>query len=131
MAVPQDDVFRALNDSLAFDWRLAPYDVQQSVAHASMLAARGIISEADRDALHAALETVADEVRDDTFAFAEGDEDVHMAIERRVTELAGEAGRTAAHGALAQRPGRHRHGDVHARRGAARPRPRRSSWCRR
>ena len=55
-----------------------------------MLAARGIISAEDRDALHAALAIVAAEVRDGTFPFAEDDEDVHMAIERRVTELAGE-----------------------------------------
>ena len=89
---PQAQAFRALNDSLAFDWRLAPFDVQQSVAHVRMLAARGIIAEADRVALHAALETVAQEVRDGTFVFADRDEDVHMAIERRVTELAGEAG---------------------------------------
>jgi argininosuccinate lyase len=92
MAVPQADVFRQLNDSLSFDWRLAPYDVQQSVAHASMLAASGIISDGDRDALHAALRTVADEVKENRFTFAAGDEDVHMAIERRVTELAGEPG---------------------------------------
>jgi argininosuccinate lyase len=91
-ALPQDDAFRRLNDSLAFDWRLAPFDVRQSVAHASMLAARGIISEPDRDALHAALAVVAREVQDGTFPFAPDDEDVHMAIERRVTELAGEAG---------------------------------------
>jgi argininosuccinate lyase len=89
---PQADAFRRMNDSLSFDWRLAPFDVQQSVAHASMLAARGIISDADRDALHAALAIVAQEVADDSFPFAEKDEDVHMAIERRVTELAGEAG---------------------------------------
>jgi argininosuccinate lyase len=92
MAVAQADAFRRLNDSLAFDWRLAPYDVQQSVVHATMLAARGIISDGDRDALHAALETVAAEVAENRFAFADGDEDVHMAIERRVTELAGEPG---------------------------------------
>jgi argininosuccinate lyase len=91
-AEPQADAFRRLNDSLAFDWRLAPFDVQQSVAHASMLAARGIISSEDRDALHAALAVVSVEVRDGTFPFAQSDEDVHMAIERRVTELAGEAG---------------------------------------
>jgi argininosuccinate lyase len=91
-ALPQDDAFRRLNDSLAFDWRLAPFDVQQSIAHASMLAAQEIISDEDRDALHAALEVVAKEVADGTFPFAENDEDVHMAIERRVTELAGEAG---------------------------------------
>jgi len=91
-AEPQADAFRRLNDSLAFDWRLAPFDVQQSVAHASMLAAQEIISDEDRDALHAALAVVAKEVADGTFPFAENDEDVHMAIERRVTELAGEAG---------------------------------------
>ena len=72
MAVPQDDVFRRMNDSLSFDWRLAPYDVQQSVAHASMLAASGIISDEDRDALHAALSRVAEEVRDGTFAVRRG-----------------------------------------------------------
>ncbi len=92
MAEKQADVFRALNDSLSFDWRLAPFDVAQSVAHAAMLAAQGVISAEDRDALHAALAVVKGEVRDGTFAFADGDEDVHMAIERRVTELAGEAG---------------------------------------
>ncbi len=92
LAMSQDDAFRAINDSLQFDWRLAPYDVAQSVAHTTMLAACGIISVADRDALHGALERVAEEVRDGSFAFADGDEDVHMAIERRVSELAGEAG---------------------------------------
>jgi argininosuccinate lyase len=91
-AIPQDEAFRRLNDSLAFDWRLAPYDVRQSIAHATMLAARGIISDADRHALHRALAVVATEVEHETFPFAPNDEDVHMAIERRVTELAGEAG---------------------------------------
>src|SRR6202000_2956724 len=44
----QDDAFRALNDSIGFDWRLAPYDVDQSIAHATMLAAQGIIGDDDR-----------------------------------------------------------------------------------
>jgi argininosuccinate lyase len=92
LAVTQDEAFRRLNDSLAFDWRLAPYDVEGSVAHAEMLAACGIITEQDGDALHGALEKVAAEVAEGRFAFAEGDEDVHMAVERRVSELAGEAG---------------------------------------
>ena len=42
-AEPQSEAFRALNDSLAFDWRLGPYDVEQSRAHSRMLAAKGII----------------------------------------------------------------------------------------
>ena len=88
----QDDAFRALNDSIGFDWRLAPYDVDQSIAHATMLAAREIISEPDRDALTRGLEQIRDELRDGAFPFADGDEDVHMAIERRLTEITGSAG---------------------------------------
>jgi argininosuccinate lyase len=91
-AQPQDPAFRALNDSIAFDRRLAPYDVRQSRAHASMLAAQGIISEQDRDELVRGLDAVARELSDGTFPFAEGDEDIHMAIERRLTELAGPVG---------------------------------------
>jgi argininosuccinate lyase len=91
-AEPQHSDFRAMNDSLRFDWRLGPYDVAQSRAHAAMLAAQQIISEAERDELQRALDQVSDELRDARFPFAEGDEDVHMAIERRVTELAGPVG---------------------------------------
>ena len=91
-AEPQDTAFRALNDSLSFDWRLGPYDVQQSRAHAAMLAAQGIISAAERDQLHAALDQVERELGQGSFPFADGDEDIHMAIERRVTELAGRVG---------------------------------------
>jgi argininosuccinate lyase len=84
--------FRALNDSITFDWRLGPYDVEQSRAHASMLAAQGIISESERDELLGGLDQVAGELRDGTFPFATEDEDIHMAIERRVTEIVGEVG---------------------------------------
>ena len=89
---PQHETFRALNDSLSFDWRLGPYDVQQSRAHAAMLAAQGIISAAERDELHHALDQVEQELVGGGFPFADGDEDIHMAIERRVTELAGRVG---------------------------------------
>jgi len=88
----QDDAFRALNDSIGFDWRLAPYDVDQSIAHASMLAAREIISEADRDELIGGLQRIREELREGTFPFAADDEDIHMAIERRLTEIVGAAG---------------------------------------
>ncbi len=91
-AEPPDHLFRRLNDSIGYDWRLGPYDVQQSRAHASMLAARGIIGEDDRDQLHGALDQVEAELGDGPFPFADGDEDIHMAIERRVTEIAGPVG---------------------------------------
>jgi argininosuccinate lyase len=89
---PQDPAFRALNASLRFDRRLWPYDVAQSRAHARMLAATGIIAEGDRDALLAGLEAVERELAEERFAFAADDEDIHMAIERRLTELAGSVG---------------------------------------
>jgi argininosuccinate lyase len=91
-AEPQDDAFRRLNDSIGFDWRLGPYDVHQSRAHVAMLAARGIISEDERDQLHTALAEVERELSDGSFPFEDGDEDIHMAIERRVTEIAGPVG---------------------------------------
>jgi argininosuccinate lyase len=91
-AEPQNQAFRRLNDSIRFDWRLGPYDVEQSRAHASMLARQGIISDADRTELDRALEQVERELADGSFAFADDDEDIHMAIERRVTEIAGPVG---------------------------------------
>jgi argininosuccinate lyase len=91
-AQPQDDAFRRMNDSISFDWRLWPYDIEQSEAHATMLAARGIISDADRDSLLRGLAQVRSEAADGSFPFAERDEDVHMAIERRVTEIVGKVG---------------------------------------
>src|SRR4051794_32049785 len=89
---PQDPAFQRLNASAAFDWRLGPYDVAQSRAHVAMLAAVGVITGEDRDALLGALDTVARELDDGRFSLLPDDEDVHMAIERRVTELAGRVG---------------------------------------
>jgi argininosuccinate lyase len=89
---PQDPDFQRLNASLSFDRRLWPQDVAQSRAHAEMLAAQGIISEADRDALLDALGDVAAELAEGSFPFRADDEDIHMAIERRLTELAGPVG---------------------------------------
>src|SRR5690348_1802932 len=91
-ASSQDAGFRALNDSISFDVRLAPYDVAQSQAHAAMLAATGIISESERDELLDGLGQVEAELRDGTFAVGDGDEDIHMAIERRLTEIVGRVG---------------------------------------
>jgi argininosuccinate lyase len=89
---PQDPAFQRLNASIGFDRRLWPYDVQQSRAHATMLAAQGIIGEDDRDALLAGLDAVQQELESGRFPFAPDDEDIHMAIERRLTELAGPVG---------------------------------------
>ncbi len=89
---PQDPAFRALNASVGFDRRLWPFDVAQSRGHARMLAARGIIEVADRDALLAGLDEVERELAEERFAFAPDDEDIHLAIERRLTEVVGPVG---------------------------------------
>jgi argininosuccinate lyase len=89
---PQDPAFQALNASIGFDRRLWPHDVAQSRAHARMLAAQGVLSEEDRDALLAGLDAVEAELREGSFRFAPDDEDIHTAVERRLTELAGPVG---------------------------------------
>jgi argininosuccinate lyase len=89
---PQDPVFQRLNSSLSFDRRLWPHDIAQSRAHARMLAAQEIIGDDDRDALLAALDAVEGELVAGEFGFEHDDEDIHMAIERRVTEIAGAVG---------------------------------------
>jgi argininosuccinate lyase len=89
---PQDAAFQRLNASIAFDQRLWPHDVEQSRAHATMLAARGIIGEDDRDALLQGLDAVEAELAEGRFPFRDDDEDIHMAVERRLTEIAGPVG---------------------------------------
>jgi argininosuccinate lyase len=81
-----------MNASIGFDRRLWPQDIAQSRAHARMLAAQGIISEDDRDALLRGLDEVESELARGHFVFTDDDEDIHMAIERHLTELIGEAG---------------------------------------
>ncbi len=89
---PQDPDFQAINASLAFDRRLWRHDVAQSRAHAAMLASIGVIDERERDELVRGLDAVAGELAAGSFAFLPDDEDIHMAIERRLTELAGPVG---------------------------------------
>jgi argininosuccinate lyase len=89
---PQDPLFQALNSSIAFDYRLAPYDLEQSLAHARMLARSGIIGDEDLGQIERGLEAVREEIESDSFVVQEVDEDIHMAIERRLTEIIGPAG---------------------------------------
>jgi argininosuccinate lyase len=86
---PQHPDFHRLNCSIDVDRRLWAQDIAQSRAHVRMLAARGIVSEPDRDAILEGLDAVEDEFAKSLFAFEAHDEDVHMAIERRLGELAG------------------------------------------
>ena len=89
---PQDPLFAALNTSVGFDFRLALYDIQQSLAHAQMLARAGIIGGDDLEAIERGMAQVRSEVDGNRFVVQPRDEDVHMAIERRLTEIVGEPG---------------------------------------
>jgi argininosuccinate lyase len=89
---PPDPVFQRLNSSIGFDRRLAPNDVRQSRAHVRMLAETEVLEEAEANELLRGLEEVAAELESGEFRFDDGDEDVHMAIERRLIEIVGPVG---------------------------------------
>ncbi len=88
---PADELL-AFTESLSFDRRLAPDDLDGSRAHVRGLARTGILPAEEADTIITALDQVERELTDGTFAFAPSDEDIHTAIERRVTELAGPVG---------------------------------------
>jgi argininosuccinate lyase len=88
---PADELL-AFTSSLSFDRRLAGDDIAGSRAHVAMLARAGLVTETDAAAISTALDAVEKELAEGSFEFAPGDEDIHTAIERRVTEIAGEAG---------------------------------------
>ena len=85
-----DPRFWRLNRSIDFDWRLAPYDVDQSRAHVQALRKVGVLTDAELDELDRGLEAIGTELERGQFSFQESDEDIHMAIERRLGELVGE-----------------------------------------
>jgi argininosuccinate lyase len=82
----------AFTVSLPYDQRLAPDDLAGSRAHVRGLARAGILSAEETDAVLAALDEVEAELASGAFEFLPSDEDIHTAVERRVTELAGPAG---------------------------------------
>jgi argininosuccinate lyase len=84
------DAFERLNASIPFDIRLAPYDIQGSIAHATMLGERGIVAPEESEELVRGLEAVLAEVEAGEFSWTLGDEDVHTAVERRLKELVGD-----------------------------------------
>ncbi len=81
------EALQALNDSLPFDQRMFREDIDGSRAHVRMLCDVGLFTEAERDGVLAALDTVGHEIESGSFDFQVNDEDIHTAVERRVTEL--------------------------------------------
>lgn len=87
-----DEALMAFTESLSFDKRLATDDIAGSRGHATMLERVGIINADELAAILAGLDQVEAELADDTFVFVPSDEDIHTAVERRLTEIAGAPG---------------------------------------
>jgi argininosuccinate lyase len=84
-----DPRFWALNRSLEFDWRLAPYDIDQSRAHARGLSEVGVLDAAELAQMIAGLDRVEARMAGHGFEFESADEDIHMAVERLLGEEIG------------------------------------------
>ena len=93
-AAGPDAIMEAINASIGYDRRLAPQDIAGSRAHAAMLAATGIITDNDAEAIREGLLTVLSEIETGEFPFSTALEDIHMNVEARLRDLIGEpAGR--------------------------------------
>ena len=87
-----DSLVRKYSESISYDRRLYPYDIQGSIAHATMLGHQGIIPQEDVDAIIAGLNQIKADIDDGNFEFSEALEDIHMNIEARLTERIGKPG---------------------------------------
>ncbi len=90
-ATGPDAIMEEINASIGFDQRLYKQDIAGSIAHATMLAEVGILTQADRDAIVTGLKAVLDEIETNKFTFSRSLEDIHMNVESRLKEVIGDA----------------------------------------
>ena len=90
---PVDELVQRYTASVTFDKRMAAFDIQGSLAHAEMLCAQKIISTQDLADIMRGLKQISEEIANDSFDWQIALEDVHMNIERRLTDLIGDAGK--------------------------------------
>ncbi|MDF1750232.1 MAG: argininosuccinate lyase [Alphaproteobacteria bacterium] len=86
------EIMEKINASIGFDKNLYKQDIQGSLAHSDMLAAQGIITNEDRDAIHQGLAEIQQEIEAGTFDFKTELEDIHMNVEARLREKIGDPG---------------------------------------
>ncbi|MBI3782629.1 MAG: argininosuccinate lyase [Deltaproteobacteria bacterium] len=92
MAEPTDRLVEKFTTSFPFDQRLYPYDIAGSIAHCQMLAKQRIISQSEQKRIITALEQIRIELDEGRFRALPTDEDIHMAVERRLIEKIGAVG---------------------------------------
>jgi argininosuccinate lyase len=88
-AAGPDAIMTAINASIGFDQRLYAQDIAGSRAHAAMLAATGILTSSDAEAIGEGLLTVLSEIEAGNFAFSTALEDIHMNVESRLKDIIG------------------------------------------
>ena len=90
--LPTNKLVEEFNATIMIEKRLFPIDIKGSIAHATMLAKQDIITQEEADLIISGLQAVAKEVEEGTFVYDTADEDVHMSIEKRMTEIIGPVG---------------------------------------
>ncbi|PHI29725.1 argininosuccinate lyase [Budvicia aquatica] len=90
--LPTNKLVEAFNATIMIEQRLCPFDIKGSIAHATMLGRQNIISQSDADTIINGLKQVEQEIENGQFVFSTADEDIHMAIEKRMTEIVGPVG---------------------------------------
>lgn len=88
-SLPTDKFVEEFNASIHFDKRFAEVDIKGSLAHVKMLADCKIIPKKDADKITEGLKTVLSEIQNDKFEYKTEDEDIHMAVEKRLTQIIG------------------------------------------
>lgn len=92
-SVPTTELVKTYTASVFFDKKLALFDIQGSLAHAQMLSEIGILSQQDLKAIQSGMTTIKKEIEREEFQWSLDSEDVHLNIERRLTDLIGDAGK--------------------------------------
>ena len=90
---PVTDLVKRFTASVEFDRRLAEFDIEGSLAHARMLQAVGVLVQEDLAAIERGLAQIREEIASGAFQWSVDLEDVHLNIERRLTDLVGDAGK--------------------------------------
>jgi len=88
-----DDFVKTFGASVFFDKVLAPYDIEGSIAHATMLCEVGLLTNDEKKQIVEGLKQILDEIKSDNFNWSIDLEDVHMNVEARLTEICGDAGK--------------------------------------
>ncbi|MCD4485896.1 argininosuccinate lyase [Chromobacterium vaccinii] len=90
---PVSELVKHYTASIGFDYRLAEVDIEGSLAHAAMLNRSGVLSDADLESIRRGMADIRDEIRAGKLEWSVDLEDVHMNIERRLTDRIGDAGK--------------------------------------